>query len=439
MSQNDALLKQIDDGKASPVYLITGEEFLVRKTSDELVAKLLPKAMAGLNLSVMEGASPAEVARDLATIPMFRGRKVVVVREPEYLAPKKGRADALSKIKDAWNGGRRRVAANRALALLARAGFGVNELLHPNLDALKDELDLELADADVAFFKEIGLFCQQENLTAPEGDTRALEELLEKGLPQDHHLIVEALHLDSRLGLAKLLAKTGTVVERKVERELRKLDIGELVAEVLRPLGKRLDPAGEKLLKDLCGGNMRLLQSELEKLAIYAGEKPTISLEDVELLVRRVREEEFRELSDALGSRNLRNAIRYVEIALDQGDAPLRLHGAIASLVRRLLDDHERWTALGFTSRTNQREFESRGLRVLQEEAKETGARVPHPYVAWLGFQSCMRFETLELVRAMIAVADADVQLKTGGDGRLVLESLLWTICQRREPGRAAG
>ncbi|MFN7132492.1 MAG: DNA polymerase III subunit delta, partial [Myxococcales bacterium] len=130
--------------------------------------------------------------------------------------------------------------------------------------------------------------------------------------------------------------------------------------------------------------------------------------------------------------------IRYVEAALEQGEAPLKLHGAIATLVRRLLEDRVRWSALGFTARTRQNEFEAKGLPVLQEEAKETGARVPHPYVAWLGFQACMRFETLELVRALLAVADADVQLKSGGQGRLVLESLLWRICERPATGSAA-
>lgn len=435
MSQNDALLKQIDEGKARPVYLITGEEFLVRKASDELVAKLLPKAIAGLNLSVMEGASPADVARDLATLPMFRGRKVVVLREPEFLAPKKGRTDALAKIKDAWNQGRRRVAANRVLALLARAGFGVEALLAPDPERLKDELDLELADADIGFLKEMGLFCQQEGLTAPEGDTRALEALLESGLPTDHHLIVEASHVDARLGLVKLMEKVGVRVERKVERELRKLDIRAVVDDVLRPLGKRLEPAAEALLKDLCGGNMRLLQGELEKLALHAGDQPIITVADVQRLVRRAREEEFRELADAIGSRNLRAAVRYVENALEMDEAPLRLHGAIAAVVRRLLTDHERWTAHGFTARTTQREFEARGMPILREE----GGRTPHPYVAWLGFQACMRFETLELVRAMIALADADVQLKSGGDGRLVLESLLWRICERQRPTAARG
>ena len=432
MSQNSALLKDIEQGKAAPIYVVTGEEFLVRKASDELVAKLLPKAMAGLNLAVLEGASPAEVARDLATAPMFRGRKVVVVRDPEFLQPKKGRADGLSKIKDAWNVGRRRVAANRALALMAKAGFGLEMLLAPDPEALARELDLETEEADAAFLKALGEFCQAEGLTAPEGDTRALEALLEKGLPKDHHLIVEAQQIDSRTALAKKLLKMGVSVEHKVERELRKLDIRAVVADVLKPFKKRLAPEGEQLLKDLCGGNMRLLQSELEKLAVYVGdERPTIEAADVRLLVRRAREEEFREIADAIGARNLKAAIHYVEVALDQEEPALRIHGAIASIVRRLLEDRMRWGALGFGARTTQREFNGRGMEALAEEAKERGTRVPHPFVCWLGFQACMRFEPRELVRALLAVAQADVELKSGGVGRLVLERMLFKVCQR--------
>ena len=432
MSQNAALLKDIEQGKAAAIYLVLGEEFLVRKTSDELVAKLLPKAMAGLNLSVLEGVSPAEVARDLATAPMFRGRKVVVVREPEFLQAKKGRADALSKVKDAWNAGRRRVAANRALGLLAKAGFGLEMLLEPQPEALGRELDLELEEADLAFLRSVGEFCQGEGLTAPEGDTRALETLLDRGLPGDHHLIIEAGHIDGRSALAKKLAKLGVTVEHRVERELRKLDIHQIAAEALAPFRKRLAPAAEQLLKELCGGNMRLLQSELEKLAMYVGAvRATIEPEDVQLLVSRAREEEYREIADAIGSRNLKAAIHYVEVALEQGEAALKVHGAIAAIVRRLLEDRERWGGLGFGPRTTQREFNERGIPALTEEAKERGTRVPHPFVCWLGFQACMRFERRELVRAMFAVAQGDVELKSGGTPRLVLERVLLTACQR--------
>ncbi len=428
---NDALLREIEAGRAPPVYLITGEEFLVRKASDEVVAKLLPKAMAGLNLAVHEGSSPADVARDLATMPMFRGRKVVVVREPEFLAPKKGRADALSKIKEAWTAGRRKVAANRALALFARAGWGPDQLLAPDPAAVSRELEIDLADADLAFLKDIGGFCKAENLTAPEGDTGALERLLEKGLPKDHHLVLEAVHLDARSTLAKLCIKVGTLVDRKVERELRKLDIHDTVVDSLAAFKKKLEPAAEKRLKDLCGGNMRLLQSELEKLALYVGEAATIKEADVEAIVRRAREEEFRELSDALGNRDLRAALRYVGTALDQGEPPLKIHGAVASIVRRMLEDRVRWSGLGFSSRTGKGDFDRRGFPALEKEAQERGTKVPHPFVAWLGFQACMRFEVRELVDAMLAVAQADVSLKSGGTGKLVLESLAMKICQR--------
>jgi DNA polymerase-3 subunit delta len=362
---------------------------------------------------------------------MFRGRKVVVVREPEFLAPKKGRPDALNKIKEAWTAGRRKVAANRALALFGKAGWGPEQLLAPDTAAVSRELELELAEADVGFLKEIGLFCKAEGMAAPEGDTGALERLLEKGLPKDHHLVIEAVHLDSRIALAKLCAKVGVLVERKVERELRKLDIHDAAVEALKSFGKKLEPAAEKLLKDLCGGNMRLLVSELEKLATYVGDKPSIGAADVELLVRRAREDEFRELSDALGARDLKAALRYVNTALDQDEPALKVHGAVASILRRMLEDRSRWEALGFNAHTSQRELESRGIPALQEEVDQKGGRMPHPYVVWLGFQSCMRFEVRELVQAMLAVAQADLSLKSGGSGRLVLESLALKICRR--------
>ncbi|MBI5547188.1 MAG: DNA polymerase III subunit delta, partial [Deltaproteobacteria bacterium] len=195
------------------------------------------------------------------------------------------------------------------------------------------------------------------------------------------------------------------------------------------PFKKRLEPAAEKVLKDLCGGNMRLLQSELEKLALFVGEQATIRTADVEAIVRRAREEEFRELSDALGARDLKAALRYIGTALDQDEPALKIHGAIASILRRMLEDRSRWARLGFTSRTSQRELESRGLPALKEEMEAKGGRMPHPYVIWLGFQACMRFEVRELVKAMLAVAQADLSLKSGGQGRLVLDSLAMKIC----------
>ena len=146
----DDVLKEVKAGKVAPLYLLWGEEFQVRKGADELVKTLVPDAAVGLNLVSLDAGSPREVAQELATMPLFPGRKVVLVRDPEFLAPKKGRGDALGKAREAWKAGKRKEGARRLLALAARAGWGVEQLDPgnpgaPSVEQWKDELNVDLA------------------------------------------------------------------------------------------------------------------------------------------------------------------------------------------------------------------------------------------------------------------------------------------------------
>ena len=425
-------LERLSKGEKPCTFLLSGDELLIRRSSEALVGKLLKKPSPGFNHVVLEGASAADVVREVTTAPMFRGPKVVVVRDPEFLLSKKGRGDALTKIKEAWNGGKRRIAVNRVLTLFAKVGLGVDALAAPDPETLSDELGLEIEDADVAFLQAMAEFCRSEGIAAPEGGAKAFEDLLAKGFPPGHTLIIEATQLDGLSGLVKKLKKEAVFIEQKVERELRKLDIHSLAQELLQPFKKRLAPRAEERLKDLCGGNLRVIQSEIEKLAIYVGdERDTIEEADVTLLVQRVREEEFREISDAIGARKFRDALHYVEVALGQSEPALKIHGAIATTVRRMLDDRARYSRLGLSPRIGQRDFEARALPEIERACKERGARMPHPYVCWLGFQACMRYELGELVRGLSAVADADVELKSGGQARQVLTRMLVRIVKK--------
>ena len=62
------------------------------------------------------------------------------------------------------------------------------------------------------------------------------------------------------------------------------LGLAEIIAASLKPFQKTMSRGAEEALKDRCGGNMRLIQSELEKLALYA-EGPVIEAKDVALLL----------------------------------------------------------------------------------------------------------------------------------------------------------
>ncbi|MHB8874815.1 MAG: DNA polymerase III subunit delta [Myxococcaceae bacterium] len=426
-------IKEAEKGGEAPLYLLWGEEFLVRAAADELVKRLVPDASMGLNYSVLDGASPREVAEDLATLPLFPGRKVVLLRDPEFLAPKKGRGDALGKAREAWKSGRRKEGARRLLALVSRAGWGAGDLDPgaegaPGPEQWKEELNVELASADLAFLKEAAEFCREEKLSAPEGDDSALIGLLEKGLPKGQVLVIAASEVDPKSPLVKFAKQKGRLIERKVASRLKELDLGDLVAKALAPHKKRLSASAAELLKRRCGGNMRLAQSELEKLALYT-DGPVIQEADVELLVAHAREDQYFELSEALQKRDLHAALDYVEETTGQGTHPLMLLGSIASVVRTVLTNHERLSKLsGGRPPRSMADFEARVFPAIEAEAKAAKTKVPHPYGAYMSMQAATRFSRNELLGALVACADADLALKLGG-GRLVVERLLWTVC----------
>jgi DNA polymerase-3 subunit delta len=433
----DDVLKEVKAGKVAPLYLLWGEEFLVRKGADELVKELVPDAAMGLNFAVLDAGSPREVAQELATMPLVPGRKVVLVRDPEFLAPKKGRGDALGKAREAWKAGKRKEGARRLLALAARAGWGVDQLDPsapgaPSVEEWKAELDVELAEADVAFLKEAATFCREERITAPEGDASALLELFEKGLPKGHALVLAATDVDAKSPLLKLARDSGRLVERKVAARHKDLDLSELAKEFLAPFKKKLGPGALEQLKERIGGNIRLLQSELEKLALYAGQSPTIDAADVALLIHHAREEEFFELSESLQKRDLKGALSYAEDAMGQGTHALQLLGAVASIVRGLLENHERLSqyAKGSPPRSFD-DFKSRIFPKIEQEAKAAKGRAPHPWAAFLSMQAAARYERRELLRALVACAEADLELKSSASGKLVIERLIWSLCAR--------
>lgn len=426
-------LQDLEAGGESPVYLLAGEEFLVRKAAERLIAKLVPGGSADLNLVTMDAASPREVAAELATMPMFGGRKVVFCRDPEFLAPKKGRGDALGRARDAWKANRKKEGARRVLALAARAGWSVQDLDPSSSGAPKasdweSELGITLADVDVQFLKEVAAFCLAEGISAPSGDDTVLNEWLSKKPAKGQVLVIAASEIEAKNAFVKLVKDKATYLEFKVASRLKDLDLSEFVKETLEPYKKKLGPGALDLLKDRVGGNFRLLQSELTKLALYT-DKDTVTVKDVELLVGHAREDEYFELSEALQKRNFDAALKFVEDAVAQGVHPLQLLGSVAGIVRTMLMSFERMAALsGGKPPRNYNDFQARIWPKIEAETKAAKAKLPHPYAAFMGMQAAAGYGRQELLRCLVACAEADLALKLGGQ-ELVLERLLWTLC----------
>src|SRR5260370_40738521 len=102
---------------------------------------------------------------------------------------------------------------------------------------------------------------------------------------------------------------------------------------------------------------------------------------DVELVVRRSRDEEFMELSDALQKRDLVAALKYVEDSLGQGTHPLQILGAVASIIRNLILARDRLHRLtGGSPPRTYGDFNSRVWPKLEHEAELDQIKLVHAF-----------------------------------------------------------
>jgi DNA polymerase-3 subunit delta len=100
--------------------------------------------------------------------------------------------------------------------------------------------------------------------------------------------------------------------------------------------GKQLAAPAAKLLVDLIGPEMGLLDQEMQKLAVYVGEASRIEVKDVDTLVGQSRAENTWKIFDLIGAGRPGDALTFLVRLFDQGEDPMRLLGAFSMQMRRL-------------------------------------------------------------------------------------------------------
>ena len=100
--------------------------------------------------------------------------------------------------------------------------------------------------------------------------------------------------------------------------------------------GKELPVAAARLLVDLAGSDMGLLEQELLKLAIYVGDSKRIDSAAVDQLVGNSRVEKVWKLFELISNGQTGEALTFLSHLFDQGEDPMRLLGAFSSQLRQL-------------------------------------------------------------------------------------------------------
>jgi DNA polymerase III subunit delta len=228
-------------------------------------------------------------------------------------------------------------------------------------------------------------------------------------------LVFEASALDQRMRLAKtLLEKTVTVSVQLSEDSAERMRLAvPLSVGMAREAGAELERDAAEELCEMLNGELATIQTEIEKLAAYAGERRKITRADVALLVVSAKKYEVWDLADMLAARQPAQALEFLDSLIREGEALVALLGGLAWMYRKLLEAQELPpNTIGWQAASK--------LKMRQGAAE-------------LAVRQSKKFPRSQLTKGLEALYEADSRLKSGGTSqRAVMEFL---VAQLASPG----
>ena len=155
----------------------------------------------------------------------------------------------------------------------------------------------------------------------------------------------------------------------------------------------KLAPDAARMLATEIGDSLRLLASEIEKLAAYVGKGGSIRLEDVRALTPASRQAKVFDLTDALARRDRKRALALLHELLAAGESPLGIVALTAFQTRSLLQV---------------KSLAERGLRA-QQIAQSAGIA---PFIVEKTLPLARQFSIAQLEAAHRSLLEVDMAIK---------------------------
>lgn len=169
---------------------------------------------------------------------------------------------------------------------------------------------------------------------APEGSNGAFASFLSDPFG-DALVLVTAGDLTPRSKLRKAFESADTGAAIACYRDEGR-DLSSLIDEGLRPLGVRIDPDARDLLTAILGSDRAVSRSEIEKLALYAGQDGHLDRETVAVLVGDSSATALDDICFALSDGRADHLERALELLTEAGTPSVQVLRAASNHVLRL-------------------------------------------------------------------------------------------------------
>lgn len=446
-------VQAIQNGKIAPIYLVFGDRFLGGQLADDLIHSLIPDSQQlKQNLKLIDGDKelPLQTLNILKTYSLFPGRQVVKVVDSQLLFSKKTgkplwlKASKAAEEKDF-------VRAGRYLQGLIRLGqmqiveatdlTGLSEAKWKNNFAFVKPKD------DMAWVKEALKALEDGDNEKPDpsvnDDSEVYMETFAAGIPENNILILLSEEVDKRKRFYKFIKKQGVVLDLSVaggSSQMAKNDqekvLRELVARTMAEFGKKIESRALPIFFERVGFYPVAVVREAEKLALYADDVNLVTLQDVNAIVGRTREDALFELTEAYSENKVTEALKIMARMLDTGIHPLVIVSGLRNHLRKLLlvCSFREQSYPAFVEGMSFAAFQKGYLVQLQAAKEEQLKALPtHPYALFMMFNNAKKHSVNQIMQGLKKLLEAEYRLKSSQlSGRLVLDNFILETLARQ-------
>lgn len=175
---------------------------------------------------------------------------------------------------------------------------------------------------------------------------------------------------------------------------------------------------------------------ELEKVALFALDRPVINGADLETMVGRTREDALFELTEAFGKREVGSTLLILARLVENGIHGLAILATMRNYIRKLLlfrsmqlQENPPWQR-GMQAR----QFQDLYLPALKEKGEWTEVLKGHPYALYMGFKKAEEYSCPLLKEWMGLLLKTEFQLKGSPlPPTLLLEELFLSMFSSKE------
>ena len=438
-------------GKKAQVYLFFGERYLCRESADLLQQALLEQNPGAVQPIDGDREDPAQTLGRLMSFSLLPGLQIFRVTDSRLFQSKETNAGLWEKAVQEFEANRPAPALRYLLNMLSLAGVSP-ESREPFSEMGSDQwqtlFGVGRPSGDLAWADRLVREAGPQSF--PKGTAANLAEkyteAISRGLPAQNVLMLSAETVDKRKRLFTHIKEHGIIIDCAVEtgagsaaQKVQKEVLLEMVGKTLAGFNKKIEPRAMTLLLERVGFHPVAVVMETEKLALYAGDRPVITCDDLEAMVGRSREDALFELTDAFGKRQTARTLVTLHHLLEDGTHSLAVLATMRNYLRRLLifRSFQLRPSPVWRQGMSAQQFQGNYLPALKETGEWSELLKGHPYALYISFSKAAEFSCPVLKKWLGLLLEAEYRLKGSPlPQHIILDELFLTMLQGPDPLR---